>query len=80
VQGLLAALFTSGVKAPEVGYELMGADGCVVADCELAWSARKVAVLLTADAKPAFVAVGWKVLIADDPAVLNTLKGWLKAT
>ena len=78
VQGLLAGLFAAGVLAPEVGYELMGSDGCVAADCELAWPSRKVAVLLATGAEPEFVAAGWKVFLADEPSLLNTLIGLLK--
>lgn len=78
VQGLLAALFAAGVKAPEVGYELMGADGCVAADSELAWPARKVAVLTGDDAKPVFVAAGWNVFVVGDAGLVERLVGLLK--
>ena len=33
LQALLAGLYAVGVAAPEVGFELMGSDGCVAADC-----------------------------------------------
>jgi hypothetical protein len=78
VQALLAALYTAGVPAPEVGFELMGPDGCVVADCELAWPSRTVAVLLNAGSEPEFAAAGWTALLADTPSLLNTLTGLLK--
>jgi hypothetical protein len=78
VQGLLAELFAAGVPAPEVGYELMGSDGCVAADCELAWPSRNVAVLLATGAESEFVAAGWTVFVADAPSLLNTLIGLLK--
>ena len=58
VQALLAELFEAGVAAPEVGYELMGSDGCVAADCELAWPGRKVAVLLASGGEAEFVGGG----------------------
>ncbi len=78
VQGLLAELFAAGVPAPEVGFELMGSDRCVAADCELAWSSRKVAVLLAGGATSEFAAAGWKVFHADEPSLLKTLTGLLK--
>lgn len=68
VQGLLAELFVAGVPAPEVGYELgTGSDGCVAADCELAWPSRNVAVLLATGAESEFVAAGWTVFVVDAP-------------
>jgi DEAD/DEAH box helicase domain-containing protein len=78
VQGLLAGLFEAGVPAPEVGFELMGDDHCVAADCELAWPLRKVAVLLASGGESAFVAAGWKVFLRDEPSILNALIGLLK--
>lgn len=77
VQPLLIGLFEAGVAAPEVGYELMGTNGCVVADCELAWPACKLAVLLVAGEEVALVSAGWRVFLADDPVLLNTLIGLL---
>jgi DEAD/DEAH box helicase domain-containing protein len=73
VQGLLVGLFEAGAPAPEVGFELMGDDRCVAAECELAWPSRKVAVLLAPGGEPAFVKAGWKALHADESALLNTL-------
>ena len=78
VQALLAGLFEAGISAPEVGYELMGSDGCVAADCELAWPGRKVAVLLASGGESAFAAAGWKGFLADESSLLNTLIGLLK--
>ncbi len=80
MQPLLAALFEAGVQAPVVGYELMGADGCVVADCELAWPARQVAVQLTTGEEAAFVAKKWSVFLADNPSLLSKLIGLLTQT
>jgi DEAD/DEAH box helicase domain-containing protein len=78
VQGLLAALFEAGFPAPQVGFELMGGDDCVVGDCELAWPARKVAVLLSTGEETAFLEAGWKVFLADNPALLSELTGLMK--
>jgi hypothetical protein len=71
-------LFASGVPAPEVGFEMMGSDRCVAADCELAWPSQKVAVLLASGGEAAFVAAGWKVFLAGEPSLLNTLIGLLR--
>jgi hypothetical protein len=78
VQGLLAGLFEAGIPAPEVGFELMGGDQCVAGDCELAWPAQKVAVLLATGGETAFVAAGWTAFRADEPSLLNMLIGLLK--
>ena len=45
LRGMLADLSGSGVDAPEVGFELVGASGAVVAEAEVAWPHCKVAVL-----------------------------------
>ena len=80
VQGLLVGLFASRLPAPEVGFEMMGSDRCVAADCELAWPSQKVAVLLASGGEAAFVAAGWKVFLAGEPSLLNTLIGLLTRT
>jgi DEAD/DEAH box helicase domain-containing protein len=77
VQALLVGLYAAGVPAPEVGFELMGSDGCVAADCELAWPSKRIAVLLIPDDAPAFIAAGWTVCRADDATLLDTLTGLL---
>jgi hypothetical protein len=56
----------------------MGGDQCVAGDCELAWSAQRVAVLLATGGETAFVAAGWRVFLADEPSLLNILIGLLK--
>jgi DEAD/DEAH box helicase domain-containing protein len=78
VQGLLAGLFEAGIPAPEVGFELMGDDHCVAGDCELAWPARKVAVQLSTGGQTAFLGAGWKVFIANNPALLSELTSLMK--
>lgn len=56
-----------GVPAPdEVGYEL-AVGGQVLAEAELAWTAKKVALLITLeDAGPAFQKQGWTVVEATE--------------
>lgn len=62
VQGLLTTLFADGLTAPIVGYELIDSSGCVVAEAELAWPAKKVVVLLADADGTVFDANGWKAL------------------
>jgi DEAD/DEAH box helicase domain-containing protein len=58
----LLELLDAGVPVPdEVGFELEE-DGEVVAECELAWTSRKLVLLLdlNANTKPAWTQRGWK--------------------
>ena len=58
----MMVLADAGVPVPdEVGFEL-DEDGEVVAECELAWTSRKVVLLLDhhADTKPAWTERGWQ--------------------
>ena len=62
VHDLLGELSGGGAPVPEVGFELAGATGAVVAEAELGWPAHRVAVLLAnrqADVA-AFEAAGWQ--------------------
>ena len=62
VHELLGELAGRGAPVPEVGCELVGAGGAVVAEAELGWPAHRVAVLLAnlqADLA-AFEAAGWR--------------------
>jgi hypothetical protein len=70
VQPLLAELFAAGAPPPTVGYELLGADGCVVAEAELAWVGAQIAVLLGEAHERDFLAAGWAVYQAADAAAL----------
>jgi hypothetical protein len=64
VQPLLAELFSAGITAPTVGFELMGADKRIVAECELAWTDKQVAVTIgTPD--EAWAVVEWEVYAHD---------------
>jgi len=76
-QGLLGALFPHGLPAPVVGYELLDGNKCVVAEAELAWPDRKVAVLLTSTGIDVFAGMGWNVLEIDAPGLEGTLRGML---
>ena len=62
VHHLLGELSDRGAPVPEVGFELVGAGGAVLAEAELGWPAHRVAVLLAnrqADVG-AFEAAGWQ--------------------
>ena len=53
-----------GLSVPETGFELTGPAGRVIAEAELAWPERKVAVLLPEQREwaAAFEAEGWRVI------------------
>jgi DEAD/DEAH box helicase domain-containing protein len=66
LQAGLKELLDAGLPVPdEVGFELEE-DGEVVAECELAWTSRKVVLLLDhhADTEPAWIDRGWQVVMA----------------
>ena len=66
---LLAKLRERGTPAPEVGFELTGDRGAVIAEAELAWPAHGIAVLLPDQEAPAaaFAAAGWQVFTENTP-------------
>lgn len=78
VQGLLARLFAAGVMVPVVGYQMMGDSGCVVAESELAWPMKKIAVLLLGTEGAVFESQGWKVVFVGDAELDTTLREHLK--
>ena len=67
MRGLVMTLFRRRVSAPVVGYELTRATGAVLAESELAWPERKVAVLLPEkqERKSPFERAGWWVIGGD---------------
>ena len=81
VHDILGELSGRSVPVPEVGFELVGAGGAVLAETELGWPAHRVAVLLAnrqADLA-AFRAAGWQAFttVGDDLAetLVNVLAG-----
>ena len=81
VHDLLRELSGRGAPVPEVGFELVGAGGAVLAEAELGWPAHRVAVLLAnqqADVA-AFKVAGWQAFTTggDDlaEALANALAG-----
>jgi hypothetical protein len=67
---LLTRLRQAGIPAPDAGYELKGNRGEVIAETELAWEARKTALLLPhqQDGASLFVSRGWQVWVLGDNA------------
>ena len=70
-------LAEKGVAPPEVGFELTNSSGQVVAEAELAWEARQVAVLLPDQDQTPFDEAGWRTLQADDPALASAFEASL---
>ena len=67
LRGLVMTLFRRRVSAPVVGFELTRGTGAVLAESELAWPERKVAVLLPEKRKwkAPFERAGWCVIGGD---------------
>ena len=67
LRGLLTSLFRRRVPAPVVGYELTWGTGAVLAESELAWPARKIAVVPAKhpESKASFEKAGWRVFEGD---------------
>lgn len=80
VQGWLETLAAQGLEAPVAGYELLDEKGRVVAEAELAWVRRKVAVLLgdESESLASFSKHAWRCFVATggeiDPALLMVLQ------
>ena len=70
LHALLRTLAARGLAAPEVGFELVGESGTVVAEAEAAWPDAKLAVLLPGQepGSAAFAGAGWRVVTTDDGA------------
>ena len=60
LHSVMKALASMVFPAPEVGFELTNATGLVVAEAELAWAAKLIAVLLPHQDQQAFLAAGWR--------------------
>ena len=67
LRGLLTSLFRRRVPTPVVGYELARDTGAVLAESELAWPARKIAVVLAErpEWKASFEKADWRVFEGD---------------
>jgi len=81
VHDLLGELSGRGAPVPEVGFELVGAGGAVLAEAELGWPAHKVAVLLAnrqADVG-AFETAGWRTFTTGGDDLVEALANVLAA-
>ncbi len=78
VQGLIASLFAEGVVAPVVGFQLLDDSGCVVAESELAWPSKKVAVLLAGFEGSIFESNNWKAVVIGTEGLDATLRDLLR--
>jgi len=66
---LLHACRADGLPTPEVGYDLVGRGGRVVATAELAWPDRRIALFLPGQESDLLQAgaQGWRTLLAKEP-------------
>ncbi|MDE0177891.1 MAG: DEAD/DEAH box helicase [Bryobacterales bacterium] len=70
----LYELAGQGISPPEVGFELANSTGQVIAEAELAWEARLVAVLLGDQDRISFDEAGWHTVEARDPELALRLR------
>lgn len=72
-------MMNNGIPAPsDIGYELEGANGAAIAECEMAWADRKIAWLLPeqeADNAEVFKSSGWTVLYSSEHIDINVFGG-----
>lgn len=77
-ESLLQLALEAGASCPIVGYELLDDADRVVAQAELAWPDRRVAVLTAGIGRDVFEAAGWRVLVMGQVADSGDLIGMLK--
>ena len=70
---MMRALSAQDIPAPEVGFELTNVAGEVVAEAELVWEAKRIAVLLPSQERQLFVEAGWLVFLPDAPDLAAAL-------
>ena len=63
----MRVLADEGISPPEVGFELADGSEQVIAEAELAWEAKRVAVMLHDQDRISFDEAGWHAVQADDP-------------
>lgn len=71
---VLLTLAKDGLPPPEVGFEIQGTYGEVVAEAELAWEAKRVAVLRGGVESSPFVGAGWRVFDSDEAGLEAQLR------
>lgn len=72
----MEALAAKGIPPPDVGFELAGPEGEVVAEAELAWEAERGAVLLSPEAHQPFAEAGWRAFSADATDLTKAILAW----
>ena len=72
----MEALAAGGIPPPDVGFELAGPEGEVVAEAELAWEAARGAVLLSPEAHQPFAEAGWCTFAADATDLAEAILAW----
>ena len=77
-QGILQAAVEAAIDCPIVGYELLDEADRVVAEAELAWPDRKLAVLIDDIGLEMFEAAGWRVRMLGQGTDAGDLAGFLK--
>ena len=65
VQELAERMARLGIAVPEIGFDLTGGGGAVMGTAEMAWPARKLAVLTADEPAGAFETLGWRVWTTD---------------
>lgn len=64
--GLLRLYHKEGRARPEIGFEITGKDGAVIAEVELAWPSAKFAVVKRHNVKAQLEALGWASVTLED--------------
>ena len=80
ISELLFELSNHEVDIPDIGYELEGEDGAIIAEAELAWINKKIVILMNyqiEDNKKEFEKHGWLVLTTDIPVetIIKNFRG-----
>ncbi|TYC63823.1 HNH endonuclease [Marinobacter sp. BW6] len=65
-EGLLRLYQQQGSAKPEIGYEITGADGAVVAESEIAWPSAEFAVVGNATEKNNLESMGWRAVTLEE--------------
>jgi DEAD/DEAH box helicase domain-containing protein len=73
----LAKLEAAGLPLPQSGIELKDDLGAVVAEAELAWEDRKVALIVDPSDQQAATGQGWQVIDVVSPKNIELLAEWL---
>jgi DEAD/DEAH box helicase domain-containing protein len=74
LNALQPVIFKEALALPELGYELEGPKGEVLAEAELAWPEQQLAVILDAAEGSCFEAAGWRCWSIDDPPDLAAVE------